>query len=347
MPLLRPSTWSRDTKRRLVFYPSLLALSVSAVAFCTVMPGDGRASRAPGHDEALAAQRFHLDLATLAEDIGERNVTRRPRALAAAGAWIESELVAAKYEVRHQKWLESGVEVENLWVEIPGTTSPGEQIVVGAHYDSAEGAPGANDNGTGVVVLLALARDFAGLTPVQVPRLARSVRLVFFTNEEPPWFWTESMGSLHYARAARARGDDVRAMLSLETMGWYSHVPGSQRYPGVVRALYPDTGDFLGFVGALSSRSLLRDAVRAFRGEGVLPSEGAVLPAFVPGVGWSDHWAFAEVGYPAIMVTDTAVFRYPHYHTEQDTTDKIDRGSLARAHTGIRAVVTHLANAPR
>jgi Zn-dependent M28 family amino/carboxypeptidase len=155
------------------------------------------------------------------------------------------------------------------------------------------------------------------------------------------------MGSLHYARAARASGDDIRAMLSLETMGWYSHERGSQHYPGLVRALYPDTGDFLGFVAALSSRGLLREAVRSFRAEGVLPSEGAALPAFVPGVGWSDHWAFAEVGYPAIMVTDTAVFRYPHYHTAQDTPDKVDTLALARAHAGVRSVVTALANAPR
>lgn len=123
----------------------------------------------------------------------------------------------------------------------------------------------------------------------------------------------------------------------------FSEAKGSQRHPGVVRYLYPDAGDFLGFVAPLGSRGLLRDSIRAFRASGRLPSEGAALPGNMPGVGWSDHWAFAEVGYPAIMITDIAPFRYPHHHTAEDTPDKVDYPRLSRAVSGVRATVRALA----
>lgn len=343
MPLLDPRTWTRATKRRAVFYPSLIGALAGAVAYCTVMPGNGRPTSAASRNEVLRGEQLKVDLQKLAGEIGERNVGQKPLALAQAAAWLGDELRASGYTVERQTWSEGGVPVENLWVDIPGATRPREQIVVGAHYDSAEGAPGANDNGTGVVLLLGLARE---LSRDRGQPWARTVRLVFFTNEEPPWFWTESMGSLRYARAAKARKDDVRAMISLETIGFFSKEPGSQRYPGIVRAFYPDEGDFVGFVAALPSRSLLRQSIGTFRETRAIASEGAALPGFVPGVGWSDHWAFAEVGYPALMITDTAVFRYPHYHTARDTPDKVDTLALARTHTGLREVIHALADAP-
>jgi hypothetical protein len=342
-----PDTWSRNTKRRVLFYGGLVALLGLGVGFCMVMPGDARPSeRATTEDEAARAERLTRDLAHLAGTIGERNVRVKPAALAAAGRWLTDELSAYGYIVEHQRWSEENVPVENLWVDLPGTGSSLDQVVIGAHYDSAEGAPGADDNGTGVVALLALARELAGERASPKPRArARTVRFVFFTNEEPPWFWSEAMGSLHYARAAKARGDAVRAMLSLETLGYFSEEKSSQKYPGIVSAFYPDRGDFLGFVGSTSARSLVRQTVGSFRRCGSLPSEGAALPEQLPGVGWSDHWAFEQVGYPAVMVTDTAPFRYPHYHTAKDTPDKVDPLRLSRAVTCLREVVTDLAGA--
>lgn len=339
-----PSAWSRGTRRRLVFYPALLGLLVAGVLFCTSMPGSSRpAPSALLEEEVAEAALQKRDLEKLAGEIGERNVSNRPGALASAARWLTDELSAYGYTVERQTWTQDGVAVENLWVTVAGARAPGQQIVVGAHYDSAEGAPGANDNGTGVVALLSLARSFSREKRMGATAPGKTVRLVFFTNEEPPWFWSEAMGSLRYARAAKARGDDVRGMLSLETMGYFSEAKGSQRYPGVVRYLYPDAGDFLGFVAPLGSRGLLRDSIRAFRASGRLPSEGAALPGNMPGVGWSDHWAFAEVGYPAIMITDTAPFRYPHYHTSDDTPDKVDYPRLSRAVSGVRATVGALA----
>jgi hypothetical protein len=132
------------------------------------------------------------------------------------------------------------------------------------------------------------------------------------------------MGSLVYAKRCKDRGERIVAMLSLETIGFYSDVKGSQKYPPPLSLFYPSTGNFIGFVGDRSSTDLMRSVVKTFRATTRFPSEGAALFASLPGVGWSDHWSFWQVGYPGVMVTDTAPFRYPHYHTGADTPDKLD-----------------------
>jgi Zn-dependent M28 family amino/carboxypeptidase len=209
---------------------------------------------------------------------------------------------------------------------------------VGAHYDSVVGSPGANDNASGVAGLLALARRFAGK-----PR-GQTLRFVAFVNEEPPYFQTEEMGSLVYAKRCQARGDNISAMVSLETIGYFSDAPGSQKYPSAgLGFFYPSKGNFIGFVGNTRSRALLRSAVSAFKKERKLPCEGASLPAVIPGIGWSDQWSFWQCGYPAIMVTDTAPFRYPHYHSSTDTPDKLDYDRFALVVSGMEKVIAELA----
>jgi Zn-dependent M28 family amino/carboxypeptidase len=199
-----------------------------------------------------------------------------------------------------------------------------------------EGTPGANDNASGIAALLALARYFARSQP------QRTLRLVAFANEEPPFFQTEQMGSLVYARRCAARHENVVAMLSLETMGYYSDAPNSQHYPFPFSLLYPSTGNFLAFVGNLSSQVLTREAVRTFRRAGKLPAEGAAVADVVAGIGWSDHWSFWRTGVPAVMVTDTAPYRYAHYHEETDTPEKLDYDRLARAVVGLADVIEEL-----
>jgi Zn-dependent M28 family amino/carboxypeptidase len=181
---------------------------------------------------------------------------------------------------------------------VRGSAQADEIIVVGAHYDTAEGAPGADDNGSGVAGVLELARSFAG------KRATRTIRFVLFGTEEPPSFPTSAMGSRHYADAARARGDRIVAMLAIESIGYYDSDPGSQRYPFPLNLVYPDVGDFIGFVSSLRS---------------------------------------GRQGYLAIMITDTAPFRNPFYHTAQDTPDKLDYGRMARVVDGLEAVVADLA----
>jgi Zn-dependent M28 family amino/carboxypeptidase len=171
-----------------------------------------------------------------------------------------------------------------------------------------------------------------------------TIRWVFFTNEEPPYFQTAAMGSMVYAKRCHERKERVSAMLSLETIGYYSEERGSQAYPIGFHPGYPDRGDFLGFVANVRSASLLRSALKSFRSATSLPAVGAAAPASISGVGWSDHWSFWQFGYRALMLTDTAPFRYPYYHTAQDTPEKLDYDRLARAVTGIEAIVRNLAS---
>ena len=136
-------------------------------------------------------------------------------------------------------------------------------------------------------------------------------------------------------------------MLSLEMLGYYRDAPGTQHYPAPFAWLYPDRADFIGFVGDLGARRLVRRAIGAFRRHARFPSEGVAAPAFVAGVTWSDHWSFRSEGYAAIMVTDTAFNRYPHYHRASDTPEKLDYLRMARVTLGLAAVIKELANEDR
>jgi Zn-dependent M28 family amino/carboxypeptidase len=221
-------------------------------------------------------------------------------------------------------------------MELYGRAHPDEIIVVGAHYDSLRGTPGANDNGSGIAALLELAR-LAAQKPIQ-----KTIRFVAFVNEEPPFFQTENMGSWVYARRARQRNENISAMFSLETIGAYYQEKGSQRYPFPFGTSYPDTGDFIAFVSNLSSRRLVKKCIATFRKNATLPSEGIAAPQWMMGIAWSDQWAFWKENYPAVMVTDTAPFRYKYYHTAHDTVDKLDYESFTRAVAGLSFVLDDL-----
>jgi Zn-dependent M28 family amino/carboxypeptidase len=280
--------------------------------------------------------RLRDHVAVLAGDIGERNVFR-PDRLERAARHLEKTLESFGYPAAGQRFECQGVEVRNLEAEVAGRSRPGEVVVVGAHYDSVVGCPGANDNGSGVAAVLELARRWRGRGA------ARTVRFVLFVNEEPPFFQTGDMGSLHYARRSKERGENVVAMLSLETMGFFTDEEGSQQYPFPFSLFYPSRGNFIAFVGNISSQRLVRRSVATFRRHASIPSEGAAVPGAITGVGWSDHWAFWENGYPGVMVTDTAPFRYPEYHTPGDTPDRVRFSHLARVVAGLEAVVADLA----
>ncbi len=228
--------------------------------------------------------------------------------------------------------------MRNLEVERKGTRRPQEIVIVGAHYDSAPGSPGADDNGSGVAALLALAARFARAGP------GRTIRFVAFVNEEPPFFHTDQMGSLVYARELKSRRERVVAMYSLESLGYFTDEPGSQHYPAPFSLLYPSTGSFVGFVGNVGSMGLVRRAVKDFREVAKVASEGAAIPGFVIGVGWSDQWSFWREGYPGLMVTDTAAFRNPNYHTSDDKPGTLDYDRLALAVIGLEHVIDREAN---
>src|SRR5262245_18048509 len=268
-------------------------------------------------EETVLRNALWRDVRYLAGEIGDRNWLVYSRLLQAA-EWIEASLAQAGYEVRRLSFDIRGRPVDNLEVEIPGHTRREEIIVIGAHYDSVPGCPAANDNGSGVAALLALGRALGNSEP------QRTIRMVAFANEEPPFYRSSEMGSVVYARECHRRKERIVAMLSLETIGYYRDEKGSQTYPPPFSLFYPAEGNFIAFVGNVGSLGLVRKCLATFRRQVKFPSEGAALPEFIPGIGWSDHWSFWRQGYPAVMVTDTALFRYPFYHSSEDTYDKLD-----------------------
>jgi Zn-dependent M28 family amino/carboxypeptidase len=292
----------------------------------------------PPTDEPLLEQRLSSHVVELAGAIGERNVWR-PDALRAAARYIRGAFESAGCDVRPQWYVAQGMRCENLEVTLPGTEGGDEIIVVGAHYDTVPGSPGADDNASGVAGVIEIAR---ALRPAS---LRRTVKLAAFVNEEAPFFYSNEMGSWVYAQAARRRGDDIRLMVSLEMLGCYSDAPGSQAYPPLLRWLYPDRGNFIAFVSDLQSRHALDEMVRAFRSSSDFPVEHLASPAAVPGVALSDHLSFWRAGYPALMVTDTAFYRYTHYHSASDTPDRIDYRRMARVVDGLAKAIALLGDA--
>jgi hypothetical protein len=291
---------------------------------------------APALPPADLAARLEAHVRVLAEDIGERN-WRRHAELSRARDYVARTLKSYGYKVRREPYRVKGKLCENLIAELPGTDPAlkREIVVAGAHYDSASGTPGADDNASGVALLLELARRFRDKPA------ARTLRFAAFSTEEAYIFkgltdrqrWA-TMGSHHHARAARKRGDRIVAMVSLEMMGYYSDLEGSQDAPRAVRWFYPSKGDFALVVGDLRSRRLVQALKFGMEG-GRLPVQAASLPRFVPGVGDSDHRNFWAAGYPAAMITDTAFYRNRHYHRATDTADTLDYRKMAEAAAGV------------
>ncbi|MBV6621921.1 MAG: M28 family peptidase [Rivularia sp. (in: Bacteria)] len=288
-------------------------------------------------EEKIIQDNLQQDINKLAVEIGARNYNNYQNINAAAD-FIESSFQKAGYKVNKQEYQINNKAFTNLEVEIKGIKKPDEIVVVGGHYDTAFSTPGANDNGSGVAAVLELARRFADKKP------SRTLRFVEFTNEEPPYFWTENMGSLVYAKGCNQRNENVVAMLSLETMGYFSEEEESQKYPFPLNLIYPSQGNFIAFVGNINSSKLVKYAIDNFRKQVKFPSEGVAIFGQIPGIGWSDHWSFWQQGYQALMVTDTAPFRYTHYHTLEDTSDKIDYEKLARVVAGLEKIVEELVN---
>ncbi len=326
--------------RVLLLWGGLLLVAVLGVLYMIRMPGSSYSGPLPplDDDELKVRERLEKHVRMLAGEIGERNLWRY-EALEASACYINQTFRELGYQVATQEFVVEGKTVNNIGVEIAGTSLPDEIVLVGGHYDSVIGSPGANDNATGTAAVLELARLLAGR------KLTRTLRFVAFVNEEPPFFLSGNMGSRVYARRSRERGEKIVAMFSIETIGTYSDTKGSQQYPFPFSFFYPDTANFISFVGNVSSRDLVRRSIASFRRHTAFPSEGVAAPGWIIGVGWSDHWSFWREGYRAFMVTDTALFRYEHYHTPEDTPEKIDYARTARVVAGLARMVADLADA--
>jgi Peptidase family M28 len=326
---------------RIALAAVIIALGAACISLwrMTQMPLKSYSGSLPAlsPEQSELASRLSQHVKYLSVTIGERNIYRAG-SLQAATDYLRNNLVQAGYAVTDQTYNVQGHAVSNLEADLAGREGDAGAVVVGAHYDSVAGTVGADDNASGVAATLELARM------LQRSRLRRTIRFVLFVNEEPPYFQTEQMGSFVYARQLRRDGVPVSAMVSLEMLGFYSDLPGSQKYPALLGRFYPSRGNFIGLVGNSESRNLVRRATRRFRESSQFPSEGVAAPASLPGVGWSDQWSFWQQGYPAIMITDTALFRYPYYHTPLDTLDKVDFEKMARVVEGVRNVVASLAD---
>lgn len=305
--------------------------------YMLAMPGvshQGALPQLSAQEGSLAANlRLHVT-----EIAGNPRNTAHPEALEEAAKLIEARLRAIGYVPQEQRFRVEGEEVRNIEAVLGPIAGMDpdrvRSLVVGAHYDSAGPSPGANDNGSGVAALLEIAR----LLKDHRPKHTR-LRYAFFVNEEPPYFQTENMGSLVYARALIASGEKLKGMISLETLGYFSDKRGSQKYPPFLSLALPDTGNFMAVVGTLSNRSFVAEIMWRFRDTAAFPSVGGVAPVILPGIDWSDHWSFGQVGVPSAMITDTALFRYPYYHTLDDTPEKLDYDRMARITAGMARVI--------
>ena len=295
--------------------PAVAGALIAAAGYMTLgMPG--RSYSGPldfTAEEKALAERLRAHVTFLAASERNHDLERPAR-------YIEQQMAKA----RLQRFESGGRTVRNI------ETGQGS-VVIGAHYDSVPGSPGADDNASGVAVLIELAG------------MGLPARFVAFANEEMPYFQSGEMGSHAWAERAKANGEPVTAMISLEMLGYYRDEPGSQQYPAPLGWFYPDRGNFIGFVGDLGAIALVRRAIGAFREHTRFPSEGLAAPSAIPGVSWSDHWSFRQHGFPAIMVTDTAFYRYPHYHLASDTPEKLDYLRMARVTLGLAATIRELA----
>ncbi len=269
----------------------------------------------------------------LSRGIGVRTY-RDVNALGRTAAFIADEFRSIGYAVIEQPFLYNGTTYYNLTAELTGTISPERLLIIGAHYDSVRTTPGADDNASGVAGLLALARSLARSSS------AKTVRFTAFALEEPPVYRTKNMASYHYARSLKEKGEQVEGMICLEMIGYFSDRPGSQHYPlPFFKLKYPSVGDFVAMVGNRRSKPFTERVAADFRQEVTLPVITLNAPAIVVGIDFSDHWSFNKFGYNAMMVTDTAFYRNPHYHAPTDLPETLDFSRMAMVVRGLAAAV--------
>jgi hypothetical protein len=314
----------------------LLLVVTGGALYLTSVPGASYIGTFSGYTEIERATAARIKTHVTAIASRPHNIEHYDD-LEAAARYIENELEKMGYIPKPQVFEADGKNVRNIEVIIePRSGDQLGSVVVGAHYDSYRDAPGANDNGSGTAALLEIARIFKANAQPDA-----RIRLVFFVNEEPPYFQDKGMGSAEYAKMLANVNERLIGMISLETIGYYK---GPQNYPFPLGLLYPSTGNFVAFVGMIESRAFVRATVKAFRERTMFPSDGGVAPGFIPGIDWSDHWSFARYGYPALMVTDTAYFRDPHYHQITDLPANVDSEKVARVAHGMAEVIWQMAS---
>lgn len=284
-------------------------------------------------------QRLFLHVDRLAGLIGPRTLGK-PATIDATLGYLRGQWTEMGYQVSDESYTVLSDIATNLVVEQEGTSRRDEIILLGAHYDTVPETPGADDNASAVAVMLEISRllkDHMG---------KRTVRYVAFACEEPPYFNFDEMGSQYHAQMAKRRGDKIKAMLCLEMVGYFKDEDGSQAVPPGIPKLFhpllPRRGDFLAAVGNLRSWRLVQQFRRGFKRGTRLPLWALALPELLKVISLSDHRAFWEQGYPALMLTDTAFVRNPNYHLPSDTPETLDYRRMAEVTLGVTAAMKRL-----
>lgn len=279
---------------------------------------------------------FHLK-----EIARERNFETSPQTLSEVQSYLRQEFSSYGLLVREEKFLFMGQSFSN-WIACFGgeTEKSRPRFILGAHFDSVSGSPGADDNASGVAALLEAARLYADFIKQNSSSLSPSRPLIEFAAFNLEEYGM--VGSRAYAWKLKSEKIPVAGMISLEMIGYASPEKGSQKMPLFLKPFYPDVGNFIGLVANTSSKTLLGKVKKIFQSVEGLPVESLILPAdgwVFPDARLSDHSPFWDEGFPALLVTDTSFFRNPYYHSERDRIETLDLDFLARVSEAVTTTV--------
>ena len=290
-------------------------------------------------EEANIERNLRLHVDRLAGLIGPRAFSRAGSIEATLG-YLRGQWNAMEWDIESETYDAIGHEATNLVIEKSGTSLPDQIVLLGAHYDTVSGTPGADDNASAVAVMLEVSR----LLRHHASR--RTARYVAFACEEPPYFHHDAMGSQQHARAARERNESIVGMLCLEMVGYFRDGKGSQRVPETIPRwlhwAFPNRGNFLAAVGNLASSRLCWKFRRGFKRGTRLPLFSIALPEHIREIRLSDNSSFWDQKYPALMLTDTSFLRNPNYHMETDTPETLDYSRMTQVTLGVAAAMKKL-----
>jgi len=284
--------------------------------------------------EKQSAYQLRKMVEYLADNVGVRNYMYEDN-LKRAADYIERQFKDLGYNVHNQTYEAKGQTFRNIIAELPGKSD--KILIVGAHYDSCFN-PGADDNASGIAGLIEMARL------LKDKKFKSTIRFVAFTNEEPPFFMTEAMGSRMYAKKLKEDAEDISGAVVLEMIGYYSEAKNSQKYLPLLGPFYPNKGNFIAITGNIQSKRLVKELKANFKKSTDFPIVSLVAPSFVPKLNYSDHWSFWQEGIPGVMVTDTAFLRNDHYHTDLDLPDDLDYQKMSVVVHGLAEAIAGLAN---
>lgn len=324
----------RHPLRKWLVIANLVLWSVVGVVFLLITQPIFKPMPKTLPSPAVSPERLKTHVQMLSETFSPRDYLNTAN-LDRTAIYIKDEFEKAHGRVSEQPYKANGRSYRNVIASFGKDSN--ERLVIGAHYDVCQPLPGADDNASGVAGLLELAH-LLGQT-----ELPLTVELVAYTLEEPPFFRTEAMGSAVHAVALKQQGIVVRAMFSLEMIGYFSDEPGSQKFPNpILKLLYPSRGNFITVVGNFGQLGLVRKVKRAMRSATSLPVHSINAPGWLPGIDFSDHRNYWQWGFPAVMITDTSFYRNENYHTSQDTSEKLDYNRMAMVVQAVYSAILEL-----